>query len=754
MGKVLESLLKPLVRGFLTIVYRPRVIDAEKMPRKGGLLLVANHVSFLDPLLIYCYQKRFRRNIRFISDQAFLPKGFGTWAAKATNSILFEPGNPRSVVKMIRAVQEGLRNGDAICIFAEGGLSRTGQIKMFEPGLMTFLKKGNENVPVQPVFIGGLWGTWFGRTKPIYNKKTPQKLFQRPTIAFGDLIYQPRDAYQIYRAVVELGVDAMDPARFPRDRHYLIPPRQMIRNLRGTNCSPKMIDSTGVRVTSRQLLLRILIARRVFHRICGPEEKNIGLLLPTSVGGALANAAFCLDRRIPINLNYTMSNEMLDYCCELTGIKHILTSEKFLERFPKMKLKAQWILAEDALRQIPLSAKIFGLLDSFLPSRILEWKLGLTKIKPNDPMTIIFTSGSTGRPKGAMLSFNNIASNVHQFYELIAPEKTERMMGVLPFFHSFGYTTTIWCPLMCPFGMAYHYNPLDARVIGKMVRETKATVLPATATFFRNYLRRCPKEDFADMTTAVAGAEKLPNDLVEAWKEKYDQILVEGFGATEISPVLSANLPPCRFQDTFHKYYRLGSIGKPLAGIAVRITDPETGEELPLGTPGMLEVKGPTVMLGYYKAPEKTAAAIRNGWYITGDIARIDEDGFLFITGRLSRISKIGGEMVPLVHIEEEIEKILRLLDPQDNDKDFTPRVAVTAVSDSRKGERLVVFLADTVLPPGEICAKLIETNLPPIWIPSPNDFHPIDVIPLLGSGKPNLKEIHDKAIELYSDQT
>ena len=306
---------------------------------------------------------------------------------------------------------------------------------------------------------------------------------------------------------------------------------------------------------------------------------------------------------------------------------------------------------------------------------------------------------------------------------------------------------------MCPFGMAYHYNPLDARVIGKMVRETKATVLPATATFFRNCLRRCPKEDFADMTTAVAGAEKLPNDVGEAWKEKCYQILVEGFGATEISPVLSANLPPCRFQDTFHKYYRLGSIGKPLAGIAVRITDPETGEELPLGTPGMLEVKGPTVMLGYYKAPEKTAAAIRNGWYITGDIARIDEDGFLFITGRLSRISKIGGEMVPLVHIEEEIEKILRLLDPQDNDKDFTPRVAVTAVSDSRKGERLVVFLADTVLPPGEICAKLIETNLPPIWIPSPNDFHPIDVI-RSWVPKPNLKEIHDKAIELYSDQT
>ena len=751
MQRLLFSLMKPIVRGFLTAIYRPRVIDAEKMPKKGGLLLVANHASFLDPVLIYCYQKCFRRNIRFVADQAYVPKWFGTWAAKMTNSILFEHGNPRSVVKMIRTVQEGLRNGDAICIFPEGTISRTGQIRMFEPGVLAFLKKGNEDIPVQPVFLGGLWGTKFSYAKHLYNKKTPRKLFRRLTIAFGDVIRHPRDAYQLYRAVVELGVDSMDPKRFPRDRQYMIPPRQMIRNLRGKNTEIKMVDSTGMRLSARQVLLRILVARRVFHKLWPADEKNVGLLLPTSIGAVIANAAFSLDLRTPINLNYTMSNETLDYCCELTGVKRVLTSKKFLDKFPNMKLKAEWVLAEDALKQVPFSAKLLGLFDSLLPTCILERKLGITRYRPNDLMTIIFTSGSTGRPKGTMLSFDNIAANVHQFYELFNPDPNDRLMAPLPFFHSFGYTTSVWCPLTCPFGAVYHFSPLDAKIIGKMTREEKATVLVSTPTFFRNYIKRCPKEDFADLNTPVAGAEKLPAELAHAWREKYGQTMVEGFGATELSPVLSASIPKCRHQDTYHVYEKLGTVGPPLAGIAVRITDPETGEELPQGAAGMMEVKGPTVMLGYYKAPEQTASVIHDGWYTTGDVAKIDEDGFIVITGRLSRISKIGGEMVPHVYIEEEIDKVLQALDPLSDDDDATLRVAVTAVPDPRKGERLVVFLSGTKVTAEEICAKMTEANIPQIWIPAASDFHTIKAIPVLGSGKPSLKEIRDQALSLYS---
>lgn len=753
MTRLWTSFLKRLVRFVLTLVYRPRVIDADKIPAAGGVLMMANHVSFLDPVLIYCFQKR---RVRFIADQAFVPKGYGTWAARLTDSILFEPGNRRSVVEMIRKAREALKNGDVVCIFPEGGITRTGQLKAFETGLLSFLKQGNEDVPVLPIYLGGLLGSRFGYSRTIYNRRTGGRLFQRVTVAFGDPIHRPRDVYQLHRTVAELGVDAMNPTRFPNDRHFMIPVRQMLRNLRGKNGNPKGVDSTGVRLTSKQILLRSLVARRVFRRIIGPNDKTVGLLLPTSVGGMIANAALTLDRRIPINLNYTMANETLDYCSDLTGIRQIVTSKKFLQKFPKMKLKAEWILAEDILKKVPVSDKLLGLFDYLLPTWILERKLGLTKIKPDDLMTIVFTSGSTGKPKGAMLSHINIASNIHQFYELYAPNYDERIMGALPFFHSFGFTTTIWCPLICPFGVVYHFSPLDAKVIGEMARKEKVTIFPSTATFFRNYLRRCPKEDFAQVITAVAGAEKLPADLAESWKEKYGQELVEGFGATELSPVLAASLPHCRYPDDFHPYQKSGSIGIPLGETVVRITDPETGEELPANTPGMMEVKGPTVMLGYYNEPKRTADAVKDGWYLTGDIAKIDDDGFIFITGRQSRISKIGGEMVPHVFVEEEIEKILKKYDApsgavEEGEGDGSElRIAVTAVPDAKKGEKIVVLHTAIPVSAEMICRELADSGLPQLWIPATQDFRPVDSIPMLGTGKPSLKVIRDTALALY----
>ena len=759
MSRLFFAILKPIIRFLLFLVYHPRVIDAGKVPASGGLLLVCNHVSFLDPVLLYCSQKR---NIVFIADENFVPKGYGRWAAKMTGTVLFRPGSPRSVVEMLRKARAALARGEVVCVFPEGGITRTGQLKGFEPGVMALLK-GNPDVPVQPAYIGGMWGSVFGYSKKIYNSAGPHKMFQRVTIAFGDPVRHPRDAFYLRHLVEELGVDAMDFRRFPRDRHYLIPVRQMLRNLRGKNCPSKVYCSTGMRLNARQLRLRLMVARRVFHKVFKGQEM-VGLLLPTSGGGAIANAALTLDRKIPVNLNYTMGNDTLDYCCDLTGIAKVLTSRKFLAKFPKMKLKAEWVLAEDVLKKIPLSAKLLGLVDHLLPTWLVERYLGLNKVSLNDVMTIVFTSGSTGRPKGAMLSHGNIASNIHQFYRLYAPTPDYKILGALPFFHSFGFTTTIWCPFMCPFGVVYHYSPLDAKVIGELAMRENVLLMPSTATFYKNYIRRCPKEHFEKMPIVVAGAEKLPSDLAEAWKEKYGQELLEGFGATELSPVLASSLAHSEYPDTFHIYQKPGSIGVALGGTAVRIVDPDTGELLPADTPGMMEVKGPTVMLGYYKNPEMTAKVIKDGWYSTGDIAKIDNDGFIYITGRLSRISKIGGEMVPHAYVEEEIERILRRNEESADTagmaagagteavsaEDVALRMSVTAVPDEKKGERLVVLYTDIPVTPESICEELKKAGLPQIWIPAAQDFHQVPEIPLLGTGKPSLREIKDIALGLY----
>ena len=746
----------------IKIIYRPRITGVENIPKTGGVLLVGNHTSFLDVFLIYCFT---RRPIRFVGHVDVIYRGLPTLMAKRSGVIPILPGDRRSVVQAVRTARQALANGEVVCIFPEGGITRSGQLRGFEPGFLAMLK-GNDDVPVVPMWVGGLWGSLLAYTKPKDEWKRPRRLMQRATLEIGEPIDHPQSVYQIKRAVEELGVRAMDHRRFPKDRHFLIPIRQMIRNCRKYGRQERLVDSTGVRLTGRQTLLRSLVARRVFRRILSPKEKTVGLLLPTSVGGVLANVAISLNRKIPINLNYTLSNSTLDDCCERTGIKHIITSRKFMQKFPNMKLASELIYVEDALKNVPLSDKLLGFAESLLPTLLLERFLELHKIDPDEIITIVFTSGSTGRPKGAMLSHMNVAVNVQQFYRLFLPSSRERILGALPLFHSFGYTTTLWCPLMVCLGGVYHYNPLDARVIGELCRKEKATILTATATFFRNYLRRCPTEDFAGLDSPVAGAEKLPRELAEAWKEKYGHEIVEGYGTTELSPVLSANIPPCRFHDDFHIYNKPGSIGAPLGGIAVRITDPETGAELPPHTPGMLEVKGPNVMLGYYHDPEKTAAVLRDGWYKTGDIAQIDDDNFLFITGRQSRISKIGGEMVPHIFLEEQIESVLSQAEKDQssakkNDAPTEPnreasepfealRFAVTAVPDERKGEKIVVLYTALPMTPEEICHALLNANLPPLWVPATQNFHQVASIPLLGTGKPNLKEIRDIALRLY----
>ena len=747
-----------VVHAILRVIYNPRIIDRDNIPETGGALLVSNHVSYIDALLIYTSQKR---PVRFVANEDDLPGAIAHWICRKTGAILLRPGDRRSVVKAIRTAREALNNGEVVCIFAEGTLTRTCQMAPFKEGFLSMLKgvphhapqEGDTtpSVPIVPVFIGGMWGSYFTELRYRGTKRKISRLTQRPTVAFGKRMFDVRQKYWVERAVEELGVDAMNPARFPKDRHFRLPAIDMLYNNRRFGKLTRFADSTGTEMTGRGGILRMLIFRRLLRRLIGKDEKNVGLLLPSSIPGMLANAALTLDRRVPINLNFTTGSDTLNYCCDLTDIRHIVTSRKFLQKVPNLNLQTPCIILEDAAKTITVADKIIGLLQSLLPTCCLVRLLGLHKVKPDDTMTIVFTSGSTGRPKGVVLSHMNVAWNVSQFVRQFNPQDDYWLMGALPLFHSFGFSTTIWCPLVSPLRIVYHYSPLDPRVIGQMCRKYLVRIFVGTPTFFRLYLRKCQSEDFNRIYINMAGAEKLPADLAEAWKNKFGQELVEGFGATELSPVLTGDIPEILWLDPWHKYSKVGSIGVPMGGLTVRITDPETGEELGPNTPGMLEVKGPNVMQGYFNAPEQTAKVLRDGWYATGDIAKIDDDRFIFITGRLSRISKIGGEMVPHIRIEEEIERIITAEAPQDDSDSIAPKFSVTAVPDPKKGERIVVLYTELPLSPEEICRRMIDAGLPQIWVPAAVDFHQVENIPLLGTGKPSLKEISDLAKAIYA---
>jgi len=337
-----------------------------------------------------------------------------------------------------------------------------------------------------------------------------------------------------------------------------------------------------------------------------------------------------------------------------------------------------------------------------------------------------------------MLSHHNLISNIEAVAQIFWINRSDRIVGVLPFFHSFGFTHTLWFPLVTGAGAVYHPNPMDAKSIGELVRKYRGTLLLTTPTFCAGYTRKCSAEDFASLRYVLVGAENLREPVAQAFREKFGLSPLEGYGATEMSPVIAVNVPNHEEPANLQTGGKPGTVGHPVPGVTVDVRDPDTGERLPAGREGLLLIKGPNRMLGYLGQPEKTAEVMQNGWYVTGDIGCLDDDGFIRITDRLSRFSKIAGEMVPHVKIEEAIQSILG---------DFA--CAVTAVPDEQKGERLVVLHTRQDLLPPELWRRLSETDLPKLWIPKRDDLHFVESLPTLGTGKIDLRQIRTMATQL-----
>jgi acyl-[acyl-carrier-protein]-phospholipid O-acyltransferase/long-chain-fatty-acid--[acyl-carrier-protein] ligase len=349
-----------------------------------------------------------------------------------------------------------------------------------------------------------------------------------------------------------------------------------------------------------------------------------------------------------------------------------------------------------------------------------------------------------------MLSHHNIKSNIDSLNLLLNFTSSDVLLGVLPFFHSFGFTIGLWLILSFDLKGVYHFNPIDSRQIGKLAERHGITIVLTTPTFLRSYLKRCTREQFSKLDLVVVGAEKLPLDLAKACRKKFGIVPTEGYGTTELSPVAIANVPDHRSPGGIRPGTKLGTVGRPLPGVMAKVVDPETGEDLGLNTEGLLMIKGPNVMVGYLDQPEKTAEVIRDGWYNTGDIAKFDDEGFVEITGRQSRFSKIGGEMVPHIKIEQTLACIIDNFE-QDDEPDL--KVAVTAVPDQRKGERIIVVHKPFNRPVEDIIKQLAAEGLPNLWIPSQESFLKVDQIPVLGTGKLDLKSLKQLAMEQINPQ-
>ncbi len=716
-------------------VYRLRVDGDDNLPSQGGVLLVPNHISWLDGILMLLACPRPLRMVVYAGN--YFNNRPLQWMARLWGVIFITP-NPKAIVRALKTANEALRNGEMVCMFAEGGISRSGQLQSFKPGIMKVLK--GSGAKVVPVYLDGLWGSIFSYERGRFFWKWPRQVPYPISIYFGDAMDIPQDVNVIRRAVQDLGATAVQ----QRAERSLSPIRSFLRMAKKRKFKSKVADSMGTDVTGGALLTRALVLRRLLRRlVLADDEHYVGVLLPPSAGGVVVNTTLALDRRVSVNLNYTVASDVLNACIQHAGIKHVLTSRKFMEKM-NFDLNAEMVYLDDFKEQVTKADKVCAALAAFCtPAAILERALGLLHAQPDDVLTVIFTSGSTGTPKGVMLTNANIASNVAAVEQAVSLTPQDVIIGILPFFHSFGYTITLWAVMSLDIKGAYHFSPLDAKQIGKLCQQHKGTILLTTPTFLRSYTRRCSEEEFATLDVVVAGAEKLPVDLCDAFEAKFHVRPVEGYGATELSPLVSVNIPPSRSTADSQVDAKEGTVGRPVDGVSAKITDLDSGATLGIGEAGMLWITGPNVMKGYLGRDDLTAEVVVDGWYKTGDVAFLDEDGFITITGRQSRFSKIGGEMVPHIRIEEELNRALGA--------DEELKAAVTSVRDDKKGERLIVLHTKIDKTPAELRAALTEAGMPNIFLPSVDGFLEVEQLPVLGSGKLDLKGLQKIAEEHFA---
>ena len=729
-----QHVFRFFLRAFSRLLYCIRVYGQQNIP-EGGALLVSNHISWLDGFLIMMVTKRPVRPLVYAGNfQGKLVK----WWAESWGTIMMGTG-PKSIRSALKVAQQAIHDGELILIFPEGGISRTGQLHAFKPGMMKILD--GIDAPVVPIFLDELWGSLFSFSRAKFFWKMPQRWRYPISIHYGKPIPHASSAPQVRQAVQTLSSEV---AKY-RMKKFLSLPKSFIKSCKRRRFQKKIADSQSGSETGGRLLLRTLILRRLLRRYAlDAGEKNVGVLLPPSNGGVIVNMALALDQRVAVNLNYTVSEDVINECIRAAGIKHVLTSRQVMSKL-EFHLDAELVELEDFKEKVSLLDKILGAIHAFVtPAWLLNGLLSLGKIQPRDLATIIFTSGSTGAPKGVMLTYENIASNVEAIDQIIHLNAQDTVVGLLPFFHSFGYTVTLWTPMALNIGSVYHYNPLDSKRIGVLTKKHQATVLLATPTFLRGYMKRCKPEQFKSLDVVVCGAEKLSSALADAFEDKFGVRPVEGYGCTELSPLVSVNVPPSRSHAVGQIDRLEGTVGRTIPGVAAKAVHPDTFDDLDVGQTGMLLVKGPNVMKGYLNMEEKTAEVIQNGWYCTGDIGFIDNQGFIHITGRQSRFSKIGGEMVPHIKVEDELARLVG-----DEEDDGIVQIAVTAVPDEKKGERLIVLHTQINLSPDELRRGLTEAGLPNIFIPAVDAFIQVDKIPVLGTGKLDLRSLKDLAVEV-----
>ncbi|MGD9602944.1 MAG: acyl-[ACP]--phospholipid O-acyltransferase [Gammaproteobacteria bacterium] len=724
--KLPHSLVRIIVDMVISQRYRIRVVGFETMPRRGGVLLLGNHVSWIDwaVLQIAC-----PRPIRFVMERSIYERWYLRWFLNGFGVIPIGGAASRTALDEVRNC---LNAGQVVALFPEGAISRSGHLGEFRRGYEAVAEDA-EGVII-PFYLRGLWGSAFSRSSARLRVLRGGGMRRDIVVAFGRPLPLATPAEQLKRRVFELSIESWE--RYTRTLETV--PEAFLATARRIRNDMMLADTVSGALSGYRALTGVLIIASFVRRHA--RGQNVGLLLPTSNGGALANLAVLLCGRTVVNLNYTASVEAVQAAIARAEVRTVFTSTRFLDRLAGRGIDASALLAgAEVLKLEELGAavtplrKALTLLQAIVLPRAVLRLLYCRRVPLESPAAILFSSGSEGQPKGVVLSHRNIMGNIKQISDMINVEDNDVLMATLPQFHAFGLTVTTLMPMVEGIPVIAHPDPTDAVAIGKAVAEYRATILMGTSTFLRLYAKnpRVHPLMFESLRIVVSGAEKLASDVREAFKVKFTKEIYEGYGATETTPVAGVNIPD-RLDTTYWKVqlgHKPGTVGMPLPGASFRIVDPATLEELPTGEDGLILIGGTQVMLGYLGDPERTAQVIveRDGlrWYKTGDKGHLDEDGFLTIVDRYSRFAKLGGEMVSLTAVEEQVRRVVG-----------DPELDVCAINlpEPKKGEQILLLVAGSDLDLDALRRKLVDTGCNPLTIPA--EYRHVPEIPKLGSGK------------------
>ncbi len=732
-----QSLVRYVIARVFASTHRIEVLGFDNLPERGPVLMLGNHISWLDWAMI---QIACPRPVRFAMDRGIYSRWYLQWFFDLFGVVPISGTHSKEALKHINQL---LLAGEVICLFPEGAISRNGQLGEFKRGYEKTVE-GVDGV-ILPFYLRGLWGSRFSRSSDKLQESRNTRLRGDVIVAFGSPLPMDTPAPALKRRVFELSIDAWE-----EHTRSLDPiPLAWLRTAKRRRSRLCLADAKGGDGLSAYRTLAGVLA---FSRLIGQRspEQNIGLLLPTSSAGLITNLAALLIGRTVVNLNYTASLSSLIAAIRKAEIRSVYTSSRFLAKLEQRGVDLSDLLAQvdvyvlEALKDEIGTGRKLALMAAavLLPARMLYLMFGRSA-ELEQPAAILFSSGSEGEPKGVVLSHRNIMANIYQVSDMLDPPGEEVVMASLPLFHAFGLTVTGLMPLVEGMPAICHPDPTDVPTIARAIARYEATVFCGTSTFLRMFTRnrRVHPLMLQSLRVVVAGAEKLSPEVRDAFKLKFNKEIYEGYGTTETTPVASVNIPD-RIDPRDWKVQlgsKPGTVGLPLPGGSFRIVDPDTLHTLPTGEDGLILFGGTQVMLGYLKDPEKTAEVIveidGKRWYKTGDKGHLDADGFLTIVDRYSRFAKIGGEMVSLGAVESAISRLL----PAEAE------VLATAVPDGKKGERVVMLFAGALT--REQLEQLIEqSGLNPLMRPS--TLIAVDSIPKLGSGKNDFNQARQIALD------